>query len=261
MDDFFKKYVQKLKEEKVFNKTSKAWEEKNPWAKQKKTEFWEECWENVKRSGLEFDGKHITINQNGVSYDYIAYKNRMLLSYPESQIDLELVYKGDVFSFEKVDGRVDYKHIMSNPFAHKDDDILGGYCVIKNKRGEFITTLSKAEIDKCKGVAKTSAIWDSWYAQMARKTVIKAAVKLHFDDIYTEMEEEDNKNYDLDKAPDDPKLPEALINAIESAESYEAVKAIYKREKDNLEGATLKAELLAKCMKRKEELEKANDNS
>ena len=187
MKDIYNAYVKKLKEETKFDKNKNQTVLVNPWAKTKPQEFWDECWSKIERSGLQFDGNHITINQNGVSYDYVAYKNKMLLAYPESKIDEGIVYKGDSFAFEKTNGAVDYKHILANPFNHKDDDIVGGYCVIKNKRGEFITTLSKEEINKARSVAKTDTIWKQWFAEMCRKTVIKKAVKFHFDDIYSEM--------------------------------------------------------------------------
>lgn len=257
MKDIYNAYVKKLKEETKFDKNKNQTVLVNPWAKTKPQEFWDECWSKIERSGLQFDGNHITINQNGVSYDYVAYKNKMLLAYPESKIDEGIVYKGDSFAFEKTNGAVDYKHILANPFNHKDDDIVGGYCVIKNKRGEFITTLSKEEINKARSVAKTDTIWKQWFAEMCRKTVIKKAVKFHFDDIYSEMEEEDNKNYDLEQT-EEKQLPEALINALNEAKTYEEVKAIYKRENNNLEGAELKAKFLYQCQQRKEELNNAS---
>ncbi len=194
MKKIFESYIDKLKTEK--DKNGKL---KNYWATVKEEKFWADCWKAVEQSGLKFDGKHITITQNGLTFDYVAYKNKMLLVYPKSKIDVELVYKGDEFSFKKENGVIEYSHTVANPFSHKDEDIIGGYCVIKNKRGEFLTTLSKDEITKAKLVAKTDTIWKAWYSEMCKKTVIKKAIKFHFDDIYTEMEEEDNKNYDLDK--------------------------------------------------------------
>lgn len=258
MREFFNKYVETIK-----NQKDRSGKLVNPWAQYKNKDFWDTCWHKIEQSGLKFDGHHITINQNGVSYDYVAYKNKMLLAYPESKIDVELVYKGDTFAFEKSNGVVDYKHIFGNPFQHKDEDIIGGYCIIKNKRGEFITTLSRDEIEKAKKVAKTDAIWKMWFAEMAKKTVIKKAVKFHFDDVYAEMEEEDNKNYDPEKVIDKPELSEALVNAINSAISLKALTDIYNREFNNLENAELKADFVSLCSSRKRELmaEAKNENS
>ena len=228
---------------------------KNFWTKSKTPDFWTDCYNKIKASGLEFNPRHITINSNGVSYDYVAYKNRMLLAYPESEIDVSLVYAGDDFSFSKADGKVTYHHQLANPFNHEEKNIIGGYCVIKNKRGEFLTTLSKLEIEKAKKVAKTQAIWNSWYAEMCLKTVIKKAVKFHFDDIYTAMEEEDNKQYDLSQAQEDaPEFPIALANAINEADTAGKLKELYKREYANLATPDFKAEFVSRCSTRKQEI-------
>lgn len=202
--ELYEKYVNSLKTEKT--KDGKI---KNYWATQKTDDFFIDCFKKIQTTGLSFDGKHITVNRNGVSYDYVAYKNKMLLAYPESQLDVALVYNGDDFSVRKENGKVEYKHNINSPFSHKDSDIIGGYMVVKNKRGEFFTSLSLEEINKCKSVAKTDDIWKQWFAEMAMKTVIKKAVKLHFDDIFAEMEDEDNKNYDLEKTQE-PKQDKTL---------------------------------------------------
>jgi hypothetical protein len=170
-----------------------------------------------------------------------------------------------------VDTIVEYELDESNKILHEGlfriykknrliskEKIIGGYCVIKNKRGEFLTLLSTTEIEQAKKVAKTTSIWDAWYAEMALKTVIKKAVKFHFDDIYTEMEEEDNKNYDLDLIEDKPVLPEGLVNAIMEAENVDKLKDIYKREYNNLDCASLKADFVQFCTNRKQELANAS---
>lgn len=256
--ELFKQYITELKSKK--KKDPKGnWTEANPWAKTKSDDFWKNCWDKIVQSGLQFDSKHISVDVNGVTFDYVAYKNKMLLVYPESLIDVEIVYEGDDFSFSKTNGKVDYHHTFKDPFNHKEEKIIGGYCVIKNKRGEFITVLSREEIDKARKIAKTDTIWKAWFSEMCKKTVIKKAVKFHFDDIYAVMEEEDNKNYDLDKAtaPETPELSEALKNAIASAPTVDALNAIYKREYKNL-ASSLRAEFISLCTLRKGELNNAN---
>lgn len=251
--EIFDMYVNKLKTE-----TGKDGKLKNWWASQKDAQFWEDCWKVAENSGLDFDGKHLTITQNGLTFDYVAYKNKMLQVYPDSIIDCNLVYKGDSFAFEKENGKVTYKHIINDPFNHTKEKIIGGYCIIKNKRGEFITLLSTGEIEQAKKVAKTTSIWDNWYAEMALKTVIKKAVKFHFDDIYSIMEEEDNKNYDLDLIEDKPVFPEGLKNAIMEAADLNALKDIYRREYNNLDCASLKADFIQFCTTRRQELANAS---
>lgn len=171
---------------------------KNPWMQHRTLGYLTLSYNMVYDTGLIFDGVNITIISTGISYNYQAYKNKMLLAYPESTIDLDLVYEGDEFVVGKDSGSVMYTHKMSNPFAHTDDAILGGYCVIKNKRGEFLTTLTKPELDKHRAVAKTDRIWRAWYVEMCKKTLIKKASRLHFDDVYEKINGLDNENVDLD---------------------------------------------------------------
>lgn len=171
----------------------------NPWMQSRTPEYLARIYNAVAADGLVFDGEDITLQSTGISYSYQAYKNRMLHVYPESIIDVGLVYKDDIFEFSKNSGSVSYSHKISNPFGQKDEDIIGGYCVIKNKRGEFLTILTRPDIDKHRRVAKTDYIWSAWFVEMARKTLIKKACKTHFKDSFITIESLDNENYDLEK--------------------------------------------------------------
>jgi hypothetical protein len=171
---------------------------KNPWIQRKTEKELANLFKRVANEGLVFDGIHITLQYSGISYDYIAYKNKMFVAYPESKIDVNLVYKDDDFVNRKINGRVEYTHILGSPFNQKNENVIGAYCVIKNRRGEFLTILSRDEIDKHRKVAKTDYIWQNWFLEMALKTVIKKACRIQFADIYQDMEKEDNINYDLD---------------------------------------------------------------
>jgi len=214
----FASYVIKLETE-----TDKEGRLKNPWMKGRKEEEMVALFNRVAEDGLVFDGKHITLQSTGISYDYVAYKNKMLLAYPESKIDVSLVYQGDDFSVAKESGSVIYSHNIKNPFDRKEEDIIGGYCVIQNRRGEFLTIMSKEDIEKHRKTAKTDYIWRQWFIEMALKTVIKKAVKQHFSDVFEKIEDTDNENYSLEnplelnlehkKAIDD-------ITTIEDLKSY-----------------------------------------
>lgn len=153
----------------------------------------------VQSEGIPFDGVHVTLQSTGISYDYIAYKNKMFLAYPETKFDVALVYNGDKFSFEKTDGKVLYQHIIANPFGQEDKDVIGAYAVVRNSRGEFLTTLSANDIAKHRKIAKTDFIWKSWFQEMCLKTITKKACKLHYGDVYTKIEEMDNEQYDLSR--------------------------------------------------------------
>ena len=214
----FASYVIKLETE-----TDKEGRLKNPWMKGRKEEEMVALFNRVAEDGLVFDGKHITLQSTGISYDYVAYKNKMLLAYPESKIDVSLVYQGDDFSVAKESGSVIYSHNIKKPFDRKEEDIIGGYCVIQNRRGEFLTIMSKEDIEKHRKTAKTDYIWRQWFIEMALKTVIKKAVKQHFSDVFEKIEDTDNENYSIEnplelnlehkKAIDD-------ITTIEDLKSY-----------------------------------------
>lgn len=195
---------------------------KNPWMSQVTDEYAADLFRRVAAEGLFFDGKHITLQSTGISYDYVAYKNKMLLAYPESKVDVALVFDGDVFSAAKESGSVIYSHSITNPFGQKDAELTGGYCVIRNKRGEFLTTLSKEEIDKHRKLAKTDFIWKQWFKEMALKTVIKKACKAHFADVYDRIEDMDNENYSLDNPLDINLQYKSEIDALESVSELAA---------------------------------------
>lgn len=174
---------------------------KNPFMQKKTEQQMADLFLRVEAEGLVFDGVHITLQSTGVSYDYKAYRNKMLNVYPESKIDVGLVYKGDDFSFVKDSGKVTYHHTLKSPFEQADGNITGGYCVIKNKRGEFLTLLSSAEIAKHRKVAKQDYIWKAWFKEMCMKTIIKKACSVHFDDMYHKINDMDNENIDVEKDP------------------------------------------------------------
>jgi hypothetical protein len=189
-------YLIKLQSEK--KKDGQNYVTKNPWMKHKTDEYLATIFKKVALDGLVFDGEDITLQNTGVSYSYQAFKNKMFNAYPESIVDVSLVHNGDNFQFSKNSGHVKYTHEISNPFGTTERDLVGAYCVIKNKRGEFLTLLSKQDIDKHRRVAKTDFIWANWFNEMALKTIIKKACKQHFKDIFSNIETIDNENYDLD---------------------------------------------------------------
>lgn len=158
-----------------------------------------QAFKKVHTQGLSLDGESVSLGFRGklqITYDYNAYKNKVLIRYPESLFDLQLVYQADTFSFQKTSGKVEYQHNIKDPFSD-DKIIIGAYCIIKNKRGEFLTVVNMADIKKIRAVAKTQAIWDKWLDRMVLKTVIKRACVTHFKDEVKDIDEIDNLNYDL----------------------------------------------------------------
>jgi hypothetical protein len=66
---------------------------------------------------------------------------------------LQLVFEGDDFAFAKKDGKIFYSHKLNNPFSNKP--VMGGYCIIKNKLGDFIEAMSIQELEQIRKKAKT----------------------------------------------------------------------------------------------------------
>lgn len=204
---------------------------KNPWMNTKTAAALAALFKRVKAEGLVFDGKHVTLQKRGITYDYVAYKNKMLIAYPETKIDLGVVCKGDTFTSSNEDGKLTYKHVAADPFNEKPD-IIGAFAVIKNKRGEFLTTLNKADIQKHRAVAQTDSIWSAWFKEMVLKTVMRKATKYHFDDVFEGMNETDNEHYDLETVilpeEDRTKIAEA-VKAIEACKTLDALQDFFKK--------------------------------
>lgn len=252
----FAAYIIKLYLE-VDKKTKKY---KNEWLRTKKEKWVAEKFREVANAGLVFDGVHVTLQKSRISYDYVAYKNKMLLAYPESKIDIELVYKNDIFMADKENGSVNYVHKLADPFDRKDADIVGGYCVIKNKRGNFITLLNANDFRKHRSKAETDKIWDEWYPAMCKKTLMRQASKLHFDDIYSVMNEQDNENYNLDNPVDLDIIVKQQIEEITTVEELSKYFHAHKEKATN-QKAFNKYVSMRKEQLQKAELEKNKENN
>jgi len=158
-----------------------------------------------------------------------------LQKYPETKFDLQLVKDGDDFEFSKKDGKVSYFHKINNAFENRE--VIGGYCIIKNKLGDFIELLGKDELEKIRKTAKTDYIWKQWTNEMYLKTIIKRACKRHFKDAVVEIEEEDNKNYDLENVLDgDIKIKQE----IEECKNLEELKKYYNDKKEGISNENIK---------------------
>lgn len=157
-----------------------------------------QAFKKVNQDGLVIDGESVTLQFRGkllISYNYQAYKNKVIVRYPETKFDIQLVHEGDSFNFNKASGSVIYNHTVADPFGD-DKTIIGAYCIIKNDRGEFLETINQTEIRKMRAVAKTQSIWNTWEGEMIMKSVIKRACKRHFNDLVESIEKIDNENYD-----------------------------------------------------------------
>lgn len=156
-------------------------------------------------TGITLDGINgVFTGYNRVFITWVGYKNKVLSVYPESEFDTQLVRESDITSFAKESGSVVYSHTISNPFD-SNKGIIGAYCVIKNKRGEFLETLGKDDFEKMKAASLVSSTWDKWESEFWLKSVIKRACKRHFNDIVSDIENIDNQDYDTNHVSQDIK--------------------------------------------------------
>lgn len=154
-----------------------------------------ECIDN----GFALDGVNYVITGNRMYMPtYKAFKNKIYMVYPESVIDLQLVHEGDDFTVSKESGAVIYQHNIANPFSN-DAPITGAYCVIKNKRGEFLELLNTNDYNAMRDGSKQPKLWDKWESEFFLKSVIKRACKRHFNDITSAIEEKDNQVIGLEE--------------------------------------------------------------
>ena len=216
----YERYVHKLQTE-----TDKQGKLKNFWATKQSPDVWVGYFEKVAQTGFYIDGENITIGNTGISLNYQAYKNLVLKAYPEAVFDVQLVKQGDEFNFEKQNGKINYHHEMKNPF--EDKPFVGGYCIIKLRTGEYIETMSLAELEKIRKTAKTDYIWSKWTNEMYLKTLMKRACKRHFKDVVDTLDTIDNQNYDVEQVD----IPDLLQSKLDKCKTNEELTELWKSEK------------------------------
>ncbi len=179
--------------------------------------------------GLAVDGVNVVITGKGMAMvTFNGYKNKVLATYPETEFDIQLVREGDTFNVSKESGSVVYSHQINDPFDQENKPIIGAYVVFKNKRGEFIETLSRTDFDKMKDASKQSWLWGQWESEFFLKSVIKRACKRHFFDVVEEIDKIDNDQYGagaMVPPPSDDELEkiQASVKAIEDAKDLKAL--------------------------------------
>jgi hypothetical protein len=209
-------------------------DDKTAWSKTVSENDFEAIFKKVASTGMYIDGESITLaslkGKLVVNYDYHAYKNKVLLTYPETIFDFGIVYEGDEYSFAKESGKVSYSHKMNNPFK-TDKVIIGAYGIIKNSRGEFVETINMQDIDKMKKTSKMSFIWDSWFDRMVLKSVIKRICSVNFKDIIQDIDSIDNESND----PNRVSISQDILDELELAKTQDDLNAIHKKHIDKVD--------------------------
>ena len=218
--DIYISYLKNLKKE-----TTKDGKLLNWWFDKISEIEFADVFKKVANTGLFIDGDSITLTYRKkliVTYDYHAYKNKVMLSYPETIFDFQIVYKDDSFTFRKESGKVIYSHTITNPFDNKKE-IQGAYGVIKNRKGEFIEFLTLDDIQKMKNTSNMKAIWNTWFDRMVLKSIIKRICNIHFKDIVKDIDTIDNETNNLNAT----NINELIQKDIENAKTQEDLTKIY----------------------------------
>ncbi|MGN2341029.1 recombinase RecT [Streptococcus dysgalactiae] len=89
-----------------------------------------------------------------------------------------VIFEGDVFKSEIVNGRRKFVSHESD-WENQDNPIKGAYCIIEDiNNEEYLTIMTKKQIDKAWSKAKTKNVQIDFPDQMAMRTVINRAAKL-----------------------------------------------------------------------------------
>lgn len=181
--------------------------------------------------GVMLDGINAVVTgKNMVMVTYHGYKNKILATYPETEIDIQLVRDTDNVSFSKQSGKVTYSHELGDPFK-SPGNIIGAYVVIKNKRGEFLETLNRTDYEQMRDQSKQSSLWKKWESEFVLKSVMKRACKRHFNDVVAEIDKIDNDQYGIDEAKqqadENRELLDSTIAQLTPAKNVEALRQMY----------------------------------
>ena len=108
---------------------------------------------------------------------YVSYKGLTKLATDTGAVNsavADIVRANDEFVFNGKYDKVTHKF---KPQGNRGE-IIGAYCMARLHDGTIMSEwMDKTQIDKCRDAAKTKKVWDMWYEEMAKKSVIKRAAK------------------------------------------------------------------------------------
>jgi len=202
----------------------------NRWLWNKPLEYFKKIDADLKKLDIKLDGKHATLTQRGLTFDYIIYKNRLLKNYPKAIIDLDLVFKGDTFTIKKENGCVIYDHSISNPFDKKLDKLIGGYCIVRiPNRGEFQTTMGFDELEKHKKLSNMQYLYNDWWQELYKKTLLRKNLKFHLEDEFEDIQKIDDEGMDNDFSKSKALSEEEIKQLADKAKTYDQLTEVWKQ--------------------------------
>lgn len=152
---------------------------------------------------LEIDGRKLAyiVPYGGKATMQISYRGflaRLKEHYPDMSYTAEMVFDGDQFDVRDDAGFQTYTHVKADPFQTDTGKLKGVFVSLawtdNGVKNQKINIVPKSDLDKMKAKSK-SGTWSDWYSQMAIKSAIKRACKIHFSAITTmsDMAEYDDK--------------------------------------------------------------------
>ena len=140
---------------------------------------------NVASTGLTLNPAHAyayLIPRDGAICLDISYKGLIKIATDTGSVlwvRADLVHEADEFTYHGPAAMPQHK---ANPFKERGE-VVGVYCIAKTRDGDILTeVMDYAELEKIRGKSmsyakKKSGPWVDWFAQMAKKAVIKRASK------------------------------------------------------------------------------------
>ena len=110
-------------------------------------------------------------------------------------ISVDVAYTNDCFEYEKgSNAYVKHMPLLSGDRGER----LAVWCYVKTTNdGEYIEIMDMKQVEDCRKVAKSQNVWNAWYDQMAKKTILKRMAKLlpKSDALNTCLKKDDETNY------------------------------------------------------------------
>lgn len=131
------------------------------------------------QDGLLPDGREAALVKYGRVAQYMpmvgGVLKKMRNSGQISDVNAHIVYSNEQFDITITDG---IPHVTHKPEFRNRGDFELVYGVVLFKDGtKHIEYMTKEDVDKHRAKAKSKNVWDEWYEEMAKKTVIHRLAK------------------------------------------------------------------------------------
>ncbi len=135
---------------------------------------------------------------------YYGFEYVVKLDFPDFVGRVEFIFEGDTFRITRSADCDGYVHEPANPFRADYEKASGLFYhyTYTDKGGvkrSFVDTLPMSEILKSKEIAKKKEIWNKFFRQQAKKTIIRSSLSTKFKSRVAPIEALDNESFDLEE--------------------------------------------------------------